>query len=75
MASGHISRLMPGEGYGFVIENGGGDEIEFHWGAVVAGRLDQLNVGQRVEFDKQPDHRDETKSRAVNLRLSNRTDP
>jgi hypothetical protein len=23
MASGYISRFMPGEGYGFVIENGG----------------------------------------------------
>jgi cold shock CspA family protein len=69
MASGHISRLLPGEGYGFILEDGQSEEIEFHWSALKAGRVDQLTLGQRVEFDKRRDHRDEVRLRAVNVRL------
>jgi len=70
MASGHISRLLRDEGYGFILEDGESQEVEFHWTSVTAGRLDQLKVGQRVEFDKRPDHRDESKVRAINVRMS-----
>jgi cold shock CspA family protein len=69
MASGHISRLRFDEGYGFIVEDGGNNEVEFHWSAVTAGHFNQLVVGQRVAFDEQQDHRDETRTRAVNVRL------
>jgi CspA family cold shock protein len=69
MAFGHISRLRPDEGYGFIVEDGRTNEVEFHWSALTAGRFDQLVIGQRVAFDQQPDHRDETRTRAVNVRL------
>ena len=69
MLVGSISRLMHGQGYGFILEDGQAEEIEFHWSAVLAGRLEQLEVGQRVEFDKRPDQRDVSRIRAINVRL------
>jgi cold shock CspA family protein len=70
MPSGHIYRLMVDQGYGLILEDGQAKEIEFHWSALAAGPLEQLHVGQRVEFDKRPDQRDESKIRAVNVRLA-----
>ena len=67
MAQGRISRLLKGEGYGFIVEAGQTEEIEFHWSSVAAGTLDQLAPGQMVEFDKRQDHRDSTRFRAVNV--------
>ena len=69
MAFGQISRILRDGGYGFILEDGQRDEIEFHWSALAAGRLDQLRVGQRVEFDKRPDQRNESRTRAINVRL------
>ena len=69
MASGRICRLKLDQGHGFILEDGQAEEVEFHWTAVAAGRLEQLHIGQRVEFDKRPDQRDESRMRAVNIRL------
>jgi cold shock CspA family protein len=69
MPSGRVCRLVPYQGYGFILEDGKAEEIEFHWSAVAAGRLDQLRVGQRVEFERRPDPRDDSRTRAVNVRL------
>jgi cold shock CspA family protein len=69
MAFGRISRLMRDQGYGFILEDAQPYELEFHWTAVAAGPLEQLHVGQRVEFDKRLDQRDEAKVRAMNIRL------
>ena len=69
MAFGYVSRIMSDRGIGFVVEDGDGEEVEFHWTALVAGRLDQLEVGQRVHFETQMDQRDDSRKRAVNIRL------
>jgi cold shock CspA family protein len=60
---------MLDQGYGFILEDGQAKEIEFHWSTLAAGLLEQLHVGQRVEFDKRPDQRDGSRIRAVNVRL------
>jgi cold shock CspA family protein len=69
MPYGRISRLMRSTGYGFILEAGQSEELEFHWTAVTAANLEQLTVGQQVEFDKRIDHRDSSRIRAVNVRL------
>ena len=69
MAAGWISSLIRGSSYGFIVEDGGREEIEFHWTAVAASELDRLEVGQRIEFEKRQDQRDENRIRAVNVRL------
>ena len=69
MAFGHISRIMGDRGIGFIVEDGQGDEVEFHWAALAGGRLEQLQPGQRVQFETQADHRDTGRKRAVSVRL------
>ena len=69
MAFGYVSRIMSDRGIGFIVEDGGREEVEFHWTAVSSGALNQLQTGQRVQFDTQPDHRDDRRRRAVNIRL------
>jgi cold shock CspA family protein len=69
MSSGRISRLVHDQGYGFILEDGRAEEIEFHWSAVATGSLEQLRVGQRLEFDKRPHQREGGRTRAVNIRL------
>jgi cold shock CspA family protein len=69
MAFGYISRLLIDSGVGFIVEDGQAEEIEFHWTALAAGRLDQLRPGQRVRFETRPDHRDPARSRAFEIRL------
>jgi CspA family cold shock protein len=45
------------------------EDLIFHWSAVSAGTLEQLSVGQRVEFQTEPDPRDPGKNKAVNVQL------
>lgn len=69
MAFGYITRVVVNRGYGFILEDGDSEEIEFHWSAMEVGSLDQLREGQRVQFDRRPDHRSEGRFRAVNVRV------
>jgi cold shock CspA family protein len=64
MAYGRISRLMRSAGYGFILEAGQSEELEFHWNRCDSGNLEQLTVGQQVESDKRIDHRDPSRIRA-----------
>jgi cold shock CspA family protein len=73
MAFGYISRLVVDRGFGFVVEDGQSEEIEFHRSAIETGSLEQLHEGQRVEFERRADHRDEGRFRAVNVRLVGRS--
>jgi cold shock CspA family protein len=61
--------LLVNQGLGFVVELDTREEIEFHWTALVSIELDQLQIGQEVEFDKRPDHRDSERTRASHIRL------
>ena len=70
MAFGYISRLIRERGIGFIVEDGQAEEVEFHWTDLAAGTLDQLEAGQRVQFETRPDHRDPARRRAVDVRLS-----
>ena len=72
MPFGHISRLMSQRAIGFVVEDGSAEELEFHQSALIAGSLDQLQEGQRVQFETRPDHRDPGKRRAVDVSLVGR---
>ncbi len=71
MATG-IIRSIRDRGFGFIAQDEGGsrtDEIFFHSSAVEGGGFDQLREGQRVGFDVEPDPRDPSRRRAVNVRL------
>lgn len=71
MASGTIASLRD-RGFGFILPDGASahNDLFFHSTAVLETTFDQLRVGQRVSFDEQPDPRDATRRRAVNVRAA-----
>src|SRR6476646_6820693 len=52
MPGGTIKRIVRDRGFGFIRDDGG-QEWFFHRSAV-QGSFDQLNEGQRVNFDEEP---------------------
>lgn len=71
MATGEIKRLERERGFGFIRPEGASEDIFFHSSALQGGLVfDQLNEGQTVEFEKQPDDRDPRRSRAANVRAA-----
>jgi cold shock protein len=70
MASGTIASLRD-RGFGFIMPDGasGRGDLFFHRSAVAETSFDELREGQRVSFDQEPDPRDHTRQRAVNVRL------
>ena len=70
MASGTIASLRD-RGFGFIMPDGATSrgDLFFHRSAVVERSFDQLREGQRVSFDEEPDPRDASRRRAVNVRV------
>jgi cold shock protein len=68
MATGTIKSVRD-RGFGFIAPDGGtGDDLFFHSSAVEGHAFDQLRQGQRVGYDEEPDPRDPSRRRAVNVR-------
>ena len=53
-------------GYGFVKPDDGGRDVFVHITAVEAGRIEELNEGQKISFDVEPDKKGKG-PKAVNL--------
>lgn len=70
MATGKIARLDRGRGFGFITPEGASSDVFFHTSALQGGSFDALNEGQTVEFDVEPDPRNPSRSRAVNVRTA-----
>jgi CspA family cold shock protein len=70
VATGQVKRIVRDRGFGFILPEGDSEEIFFHTSSLPAGAFDQLNEGQKVEFDKEADPRDARRSRAANVRVS-----
>lgn len=68
MAQGVVKSLRD-RGFGFVAPDGASDgqDLFFHRTAVAQDGFEQLQEGQRVEFDQEPDPRDASRQRAVNV--------
>jgi len=70
MATGEIKRLERERGFGFIRPEGASEDVFFHSTALQGLVFDNLNEGQKVEFDKQADERDPRRSRAANVRAA-----
>ena len=68
--TGQIKRLDRERGFGFIRPEGASEDVFFHTSALEGLVFDQLNEGQTVSFEKQPDERDPRRSRAVNVRTA-----
>jgi cold shock protein len=70
MTTGTIKTIRDDKGYGFITPDGARDkDVFFHQSAVTDTSFDELQIGQRVSFDVQPDPRDPSRERAVNVTL------
>jgi len=69
MTVGTIKRIIRDRGFGFIQPEGATQEVFFHSSAVEKPTFDELNEGQQVEFETEPDSRQPRRSRAVHVRL------
>lgn len=68
MATGTITRVIRERGFGFIQPQGSAEEVFFHSSAVETPTFDELNEGQQVEFETEPDPRRPRRNRAVHVR-------
>ncbi|HVL24099.1 MAG TPA: cold shock domain-containing protein [Thermomicrobiales bacterium] len=68
MTTGTIKRLTD-RGFGFIAPTSGGEDLFFHHSSVISGSFDQMQEGQQVSFDQEPDPRDARRQRAVRVSL------
>ena len=66
MATGTIKSLRD-RGFGFIAPQGGTEDLFFHHSAVISGSFEEMQEGQQVTFDTEPDPRDSSRSRAVRV--------
>ena len=68
MAKGAIVRIVHKQGFGFIRHADSRTEVVFLKSAVSGTSFDELNEGQRVEFEFEPDPGEPTRSRAARVR-------
>jgi CspA family cold shock protein len=68
MAVGTIKSLIRDRGFGFIQPDGTTEEVFFHSSSVESPTFDELNEGQQVEFETEPDPRQPQRSRATHVR-------
>jgi CspA family cold shock protein len=69
MATGTVASIRD-KGFGFIAPDGAAanGDIFFHRTAMIDDSFERLIEGQRVSFDEEPDPRDSSRRRAVNVR-------
>lgn len=70
MSKGTIKRIVRDRGFGFIQADGETEEVFFHSSVVEQPTFDELNEGQQVEFEIEPDPRQPQRSRAAHVRLA-----
>lgn len=68
MATGTIQTIRIEKGFGFIAPDEGGGDLFFHHAVVEGRRIEELQRGDRVEFEAGPDPRDPTRQRATHVR-------
>jgi CspA family cold shock protein len=65
--------MLYDKGFGFIAPDdapGGKSDLFFHQSSVADHGFDQLQIGQRVEYDEEPDPRNASRRRAANVSLA-----
>ena len=65
--TGKVKWFNAEKGYGFISGDEGGDDVFVHFSAIVADGYKKLIEGQKVTFDTEPDPKNSSKLRAVNV--------
>lgn len=70
MATGTVKTILLDKGFGFITPDDGsgdGSDLFFHQSAVTEGDFQNMDRGDRVSFNDEPDPRNATRRRAVNV--------
>ena len=67
MNNGTVKWFNAEKGYGFISNDDGSGDVFVHFSAIQTSGYRQLEEGQKVTFDTEPDPKDSSKLRAVNV--------
>ena len=68
MNQGTVKWFNAEKGYGFLSNDEGGDDVFVHFSAIQVDGYKTLNEGQKITFDVEPDPKNSSKMRAVNVK-------
>ena len=67
MKNGTVKWFNDSKGFGFISDDEGGEDVFVHFSSIVSERFKSLSEGQKVTFDVEPDPKNSSKLRAVNV--------
>ena len=67
MYQGTVKWFNAEKGFGFISNDDGGEDVFVHFSAIQTDGYRQLAEGQKVTFEVEPDPKDSSKLRAVNV--------
>jgi len=70
MNTGTVKWFNPEKGFGFISNDNGGEDVFVHFSAIQIEGYKTLEEGQKVAFDIEPDPKNSSKMRAVNVTLA-----
>jgi len=70
MNTGVVKWFNSEQGYGFITNDYGGDDVFVHFSAINVEGFKTLNEGQRVTFETETDPKNASKLRAVNVSIA-----
>ncbi len=70
MNSGTVKWFNSEKGFGFISNDEGGDDVFVHFSAIQMDGYKTLEEGQKVVFDTEPDPKNSSKLRAINVQLA-----
>ena len=70
MNNGTVKWFNAQKGYGFITNEGTGEDVFVHFSAIVSDGYKTLEEGQKVTFDIEQDPKNSAKLRAANVTLA-----
>ena len=70
MYQGTVKWFNAEKGFGFISNDNGGEDVFVHFSAIQTSGYRQLEEGQKVTFDVEPDPKNSRKLRAVNVHVA-----